>query len=49
MSHDAQTAAAGVTTVLDALCLGDLGFDAQRTETFLDGVRISMPWHRPGC
>ncbi|RKK05323.1 alpha-D-ribose 1-methylphosphonate 5-triphosphate diphosphatase [Pseudoroseomonas wenyumeiae] len=39
MSHDAQTAAAGVTTVLDALCLGDLGFDAQRTETFLDGVR----------
>lgn len=39
MAHDAQTAAAGVTTVLDALCLGDLGFDAQRTETFLDGVR----------
>jgi alpha-D-ribose 1-methylphosphonate 5-triphosphate diphosphatase len=39
LSHDAQTAAAGVTTVLDALCLGDLGFDAQRTETFLDGVK----------
>jgi alpha-D-ribose 1-methylphosphonate 5-triphosphate diphosphatase len=39
LAHDAQTAAAGVTTVLDALCLGDLGFDAQRTETFLDGVR----------
>jgi alpha-D-ribose 1-methylphosphonate 5-triphosphate diphosphatase len=39
LAHDAQTAAAGVTTVLDALCLGDLGFDAQRTETFLNGVR----------
>jgi len=39
LSHDSQTAAAGVTTVLDALCLGDLGFDAERTETFLNGVR----------
>jgi len=39
LSHDAQTAAAGVTTVLDALCLGDLGFDAERTETFLNGVK----------
>jgi len=39
LSHDAQTAAAGVTTVLDALCLGDLGFDAERTETFRNGVR----------
>ncbi|MGY4800767.1 alpha-D-ribose 1-methylphosphonate 5-triphosphate diphosphatase [Teichococcus aerofrigidensis] len=38
LAHDAQTAAAGVTTVLDALCLGDLGFDAERTETFLNGV-----------
>ena len=38
LAHDAQTAAAGVTTVLDALCLGDLGFDAGRTQTFLDGV-----------
>ncbi|WBV41478.1 alpha-D-ribose 1-methylphosphonate 5-triphosphate diphosphatase [Pseudoroseomonas cervicalis] len=38
ISHDAQTAAAGVTTVLDALCLGDLGFDAERNQTFLDGV-----------
>jgi alpha-D-ribose 1-methylphosphonate 5-triphosphate diphosphatase len=36
--HDAQTAAAGVTTVLDALCLGDLGFDAGRTQTFREGV-----------
>ncbi len=38
LSHDAQTAAAGVTTVLDALCLGDLGFDKERIKTFQDGV-----------
>jgi alpha-D-ribose 1-methylphosphonate 5-triphosphate diphosphatase len=29
---------AGVTTVLDALCLGDLGFDQGRDQTFHDGV-----------
>lgn len=39
LAHDSQTAAAGVTTVLDALCLGDLGFDTGRNQTFLDGVR----------
>jgi alpha-D-ribose 1-methylphosphonate 5-triphosphate diphosphatase len=39
LAHDAQCAAAGVTTVLDALCLGDLGFDAGRGQTFLDGVQ----------
>jgi alpha-D-ribose 1-methylphosphonate 5-triphosphate diphosphatase len=39
LSHDAQTAAAGVTTVLDALCLGDLGFDVERIKTFHDGMR----------
>jgi alpha-D-ribose 1-methylphosphonate 5-triphosphate diphosphatase len=39
LAHDAQCAAAGVTTVLDALCLGDLGFDAGRGQTFVDGVR----------
>ncbi len=39
LSHDAQTAAAGVTTVLDALCLGDLGFDVERIKTFRDGMR----------
>jgi alpha-D-ribose 1-methylphosphonate 5-triphosphate diphosphatase len=39
LSHDAQTAAAGVTTVLDALCLGDLGFDVERIKTFQDGMR----------
>jgi alpha-D-ribose 1-methylphosphonate 5-triphosphate diphosphatase len=38
IAHDAQCAAAGVTTVLDALCLGDLGFDKDRIRTFLDGV-----------
>ncbi len=38
-AHDAQCAAAGVTTVLDALCLGDLGFDKGRVMTFHDGVR----------
>ena len=38
IAHDAQCAAAGVTTVLDALCLGDLGFDKDRVRTFRDGV-----------
>src|SRR6195952_1716116 len=38
VAHDAQCAAAGVTTVLDALCLGDLGFDKDRIQTFQDGV-----------
>ncbi len=38
VAHDAQCAAAGVTTVLDALCLGDLGFDAERIQTFRNGV-----------
>ncbi|WP_372619313.1 alpha-D-ribose 1-methylphosphonate 5-triphosphate diphosphatase [Falsiroseomonas sp.] len=38
LAHDQQTAGAGVTTVLDALCLGDLGFDVGRTQTFRDGV-----------
>jgi alpha-D-ribose 1-methylphosphonate 5-triphosphate diphosphatase len=39
LAHDAQCASAGVTTVLDALCLGDLGFDVGRGQTFIDGVR----------
>ncbi|WP_137176931.1 alpha-D-ribose 1-methylphosphonate 5-triphosphate diphosphatase [Roseomonas sp. AR75] len=39
LAHDTQTIAAGVTTVLDALCLGDLGFDVGRTQTFRDGVK----------
>ncbi|WP_458096780.1 alpha-D-ribose 1-methylphosphonate 5-triphosphate diphosphatase [Roseomonas sp. WA12] len=39
LSHDSQVAVAGVTTVLDALCLGDLGFDQSRLQTARDGVR----------
>ena len=38
LAHDAQCAAAGVTTVLDALCIGDLGFDKERIKTFQDAV-----------
>jgi alpha-D-ribose 1-methylphosphonate 5-triphosphate diphosphatase len=38
IAHDAQCAAAGVTTVLDALCLGDIGFDKERLRTFHEGV-----------
>jgi alpha-D-ribose 1-methylphosphonate 5-triphosphate diphosphatase len=38
VAHDAQCAAAGITTVFDALCLGDLGFDKERVRTFQDGV-----------
>jgi alpha-D-ribose 1-methylphosphonate 5-triphosphate diphosphatase len=38
LAHDAQCAAAGVTTVCDALCLGDLGFDKDRVRTFQEGI-----------
>ncbi len=38
IAHDSQCAAAGVTTVLDALCLGDLGFDKDRVRTFREGI-----------
>jgi alpha-D-ribose 1-methylphosphonate 5-triphosphate diphosphatase len=38
LAHDAQCAAAGVTTVLDALCLGELGLNKSRLQTFHDGV-----------
>ncbi len=38
LTHDAQCAVSGVTTVLDALCLGDLGFEKDRVTTFRDGV-----------
>lgn len=37
-AHDVQCAASGVTTVMDALCLGDLGFDKGRERTFREGV-----------
>ena len=39
LTHDAQCAVSGVTTVFDALCLGDLGFDKDRIQTFHDGVK----------
>jgi alpha-D-ribose 1-methylphosphonate 5-triphosphate diphosphatase len=45
IAHDGQCAAAGVTTVLDALCLGDLGFDQGRDQTFHDGVRDLTALH----
>ena len=39
LAHDAQCAAAGVTTVFDALCVGNLNFDVDdRVRTFHDGV-----------
>lgn len=38
IAHDAQCAAAGVTTVLDALCIGDLGFADDRIRTCREGV-----------
>ncbi|MSP29286.1 MAG: alpha-D-ribose 1-methylphosphonate 5-triphosphate diphosphatase [Acetobacteraceae bacterium] len=38
LAHDAQCAAAGVTSVLDALCLGDLGFNEDRVRTFHEAV-----------
>jgi alpha-D-ribose 1-methylphosphonate 5-triphosphate diphosphatase len=37
-AHDSQCAVAGVTTVLDALCVGDLGFENDRIRTFHDGI-----------
>ena len=38
LAHDAQCAAAGITTVFDALCVGDLGFDEGRPRTCAEGV-----------
>lgn len=38
MAHDAQCAASGITTVFDALCLGDLGFEKARSQTFAEGL-----------
>ena len=48
LTHDAQCAVSGVTTVLDALCLGDLGFDKDRIQTFHDGVRDLDALHGTG-
>ena len=38
VAHDAQCAGAGVTTVLDSFCVGDLGFEEDRKRTFVEGV-----------
>jgi alpha-D-ribose 1-methylphosphonate 5-triphosphate diphosphatase len=38
LAHDAQCAAAGITTVLDAFCVGDLGYEQGRVQTFRDGL-----------
>ncbi|HET9148041.1 MAG TPA: alpha-D-ribose 1-methylphosphonate 5-triphosphate diphosphatase, partial [Acetobacteraceae bacterium] len=38
IAHDAQCAAAGITTVLDALCLGDIGFEQARVQTFREAL-----------
>ncbi|MGI3777231.1 MAG: alpha-D-ribose 1-methylphosphonate 5-triphosphate diphosphatase [Janthinobacterium lividum] len=48
LAHDAQCAAAGVTTVLDALCLGEPGRDGARTRTFLDGLADGDALHDTG-
>ncbi len=38
LAHDAQVAAAGVTTVLDALCVGEVEHADQREQMFREGV-----------
>lgn len=38
VAHDAQSVAAGVTTVFDALCVGDLGFQEARNRTCAEGA-----------
>jgi alpha-D-ribose 1-methylphosphonate 5-triphosphate diphosphatase len=38
LAHDAQVAAAGITTVLDALCVGEVEHADQRDQMFRDGV-----------
>jgi alpha-D-ribose 1-methylphosphonate 5-triphosphate diphosphatase len=37
LAHDAQCAAAGITTVFDALALGDIGFEKDRDHVFENG------------
>ncbi|APH54400.1 PhnM protein [Granulibacter bethesdensis] len=39
LAHDAQCIAAGITTVFDSLCLGNLGFEEDRMRTCQDGVK----------
>jgi alpha-D-ribose 1-methylphosphonate 5-triphosphate diphosphatase len=38
LSHDKQCVSAGITTLFDALCIGDIGFEKTRNDTFLNGV-----------
>lgn len=38
IAHDAQCTASGITTVFDALCLGNVGFEKARVKTFQDGL-----------
>jgi alpha-D-ribose 1-methylphosphonate 5-triphosphate diphosphatase len=38
LAHDAQCAVAGVTTVFDSFCVGDLGFEEDRQRTLAEGV-----------
>ena len=38
LAHDSQCVAAGITTVADALCVGDAGFEAQRIQTLMDAL-----------
>ncbi|WP_333672865.1 alpha-D-ribose 1-methylphosphonate 5-triphosphate diphosphatase [Elioraea tepidiphila] len=38
LAHDAQVASAGVTTVLDALCVGEVEHADQREQMFREGV-----------
>ncbi|HTQ72480.1 MAG TPA: alpha-D-ribose 1-methylphosphonate 5-triphosphate diphosphatase [Acidocella sp.] len=47
--HDAQCAAAGITTVFDALCLGDIGFEKERNQTFYNGYEDLVALARTGA
>jgi alpha-D-ribose 1-methylphosphonate 5-triphosphate diphosphatase len=47
--HDAQCAAAGITTVFDALCLGDIGFEKERNQTFENGYADLTALHPTGA
>jgi alpha-D-ribose 1-methylphosphonate 5-triphosphate diphosphatase len=48
LAHDAQCVAAGITTVFDALCVGDIGFEKARLQTFQDGVADLNALHGQG-
>ncbi|CAG4924338.1 unnamed protein product [Acidocella sp. C78] len=49
VAHDAQCIAAGITTVFDALCLGDIGFGKARNQTFEDAVIDIAALRRQGA